>query len=57
MPENDLTTAEKIIIDKLEEDYRKTMDIKSYQTAQQLLSITKTRRYKEKGVNLYYDYI
>lgn len=39
-----LTESEKNVMKKLEEDYKKTGDIKSYQTAQQLLSVAETRR-------------
>ena len=42
--EDYLTESEKNIMKKLEEDYKKTGDVKSYQTAQQLLSIAETRR-------------
>lgn len=56
--ENYLTDKEKIVIRKLEEDYKITKDIKSYQCAKELLLLAETRRYKkEKGVEFSYDYI
>lgn len=42
--EDYLTESEKNIMKKLEEDYKKTGDVKSYQTAQELLSIAEARR-------------
>lgn len=42
--EDYLTESEKNIMKKLEEDHKKTGDVKSYQTAQELLSIAETRR-------------
>lgn len=42
--EDYLTKSEKNIMKKLEEDYKKTGDVKSYQTAQELLSTAEIRR-------------
>lgn len=42
--EDYLTEKEKTVMKKLQEDYKKTGDVKSYQSAQELLSIAETRR-------------
>lgn len=42
--EDYLTEKEITVMKKLEEDYKKTGDVKSYQSAQELLSIAETRR-------------
>ena len=46
--EDYLTESEKNVMKKLEEDYKKTGDKKSYQTAQELLSIAETKRSKNR---------
>lgn len=42
--EDYLTESEKKVMQVLEKDYKATGDIKSYQSAQELLSIAETRR-------------
>ena len=46
--ESYLNEKEKVVIEKLKEDYKSTGDIKSYQSAQELLSIAETRRHINK---------
>ena len=55
--EDYLTEKEKTVMKKLEEDYKKTGDKKSYQIAQGLLSMAEARANNKCKKELDYDYI